>query len=159
MLKKLRKYTALNLQEKLILIQAWAMLGWFRAAIACVSLKRLASSLESHVPPLELDPVDGRKQEVAARIGNLVACAARYTPWRSRCLVQVLVTQRLLSARNIPGEFHLGVRKSGGNDEGCKGLMAHAWLVCGDFIVNGESGHEAFTVVSTFSWGQPAQAV
>ncbi len=44
-------------------------------------------------------------------IGYLVAAAARYTPWQSRCLVQVLVTQRLLAKRNIPGQFYLGVRR------------------------------------------------
>ena len=135
------------------------MLGWFRAAIVCVPLKRLASSLEHHVLPLELSPIEGRKLEAAARIGQLVACAARYTPWQSRCLVQVLVTQRLLSARNIPGQFHLGVRKGVGSEDGSSDLTGHAWLVCGDVIVNGESGHEDFTVVSTFSWGQSAQAI
>lgn len=159
MLKKLDQFTALNLPEKAILIQAWIMLAWFRVAIVYVPLKRLAGSLEHHVPPLELNPVESRKLEAATRIGKLVACAARCTPWESRCLVQVLVTQRLLSGRNIPGQFHLGVNKSGENYPGSTDLTAHAWLQCGDVIVNGGSGHEAFTVVSTFSWGQPTQAI
>ena len=154
MLKKLNQFLALSLQEKFILVRAWVMLGWYRVAIVCVPLKRLASSLEHCVLPIELKPVEGHKLEVAARIGKLVACAARYTPWQSRCLTQVLVTQRLLSGRNIPGQFHLGVRKSVGSDDGSSNLTAHAWLVCGDVVVSGESGHEAFTVVSTFSWGQ-----
>ena len=32
------------------------------------------------------------------------------------------------------------------------GLEAHAWLKCGELFITGESGHERYAVVSTFSW-------
>ncbi len=86
-------------------------------------------------------------------IGRLVATAARFTPWQSLCLTQVLVTQRLLAKRNIPGQFSLGVLRSRELTDDSSGLSAHAWLQCGDVIVNGVAGHERFTVVSNFSWG------
>lgn len=89
-------------------------------------------------------------------IGRLVASAAKYTPWQSLCLAQVLVTQRLLARRGIPGQFYLGVRKGSPalpvqDDPG--NLAAHAWLDCGGVIVNGRQGHQLYTVISAFSWG------
>lgn len=87
-------------------------------------------------------------------IGYLVAAAARVTPWQSLCLIQVLVVQRLLATRGIPGQFYLGVRRGCELTDDPTGLSAHAWLQCGEHIVNGAVGHERFTVISTFSWGQ-----
>jgi hypothetical protein len=92
-------------------------------------------------------------RDEAVAIGRLVAAAGRVTPWQSFCLTQVLVAQRLLAKRNIPGQFYLGVRRGCERTDDPTGLSAHAWLQCGDKIVNGRAGHEQFTVVSTFSWG------
>jgi hypothetical protein len=95
------------------------------------------------------------QQDEAVMIGRLVAVAARFTPWQSRCLTQVLVAQRLLAKRNIPGQFQLGVQRDSDSIIDPAGFSAHAWLQCGDVIVNGAAGHERFTVVSSFSWGGP----
>ena len=81
-----------------------------------------------------------------------MASAAKYTPWQSLCLAQVLVTQRLLAKRNISGQFSLGVLRNRELTDDVGGLSAHAWLQCGDVIVSGVAGHERFTVVSNFSW-------
>ena len=153
MLKKLQKFTALTTQEKSILIQAWFMLAWFRAAILCVSFKRLARTLEHHRLPPQTQALNTEQLELAATTGKLVAAAARFTPWQSRCLVQVLVTQRLLARHHIGGQFYLGVRKGSEDGSNDSGLSAHAWLQCDKVIVNGAAGHEAFAVVSSFSWG------
>ena len=154
MLNRVRQFAALDASQKLIFVQAWFLLGWTRGAILTVSFKRLTVSLQHHrepVPPVSLE-LEERKQ--ATRIGRLVASSAKYTPWQSLCLVQVLTVQRLLSRRNIPGQFYLGVRKGGEGGADPAGLAAHAWLQCDDVIVNGGAGHQEFTVVSTFSWGR-----
>ena len=156
MLRKLRQFTALNFQQKAVFIQAWFMLGWFRAAILTVSFKRLAGKLEHHPALPESQALSPEKLKLASSIGTMVATAARYTPWQSLCLVQVLVAQRLLARRNIPGQFYLGVRKGSEAGADSTGLSAHAWLQCGGLIVNGGAGHEEFTVVSTFGWGRVA---
>ena len=117
------------------------------------SFKRLTRSLQHHPhlsPGIE---VDRQLLVKADRIGKLVAIAARYTPWQSLCLVQVLVVQRLLAQQHIPGQFYLGVRSGSENNADPTGLSAHAWLQCGEAIVSGAAGHELFTIVSTFSWG------
>jgi hypothetical protein len=153
MLKKLHKFTTLTHQRKSIFIQAWFMLAWFRAAILCVSFKRLARKLEHHRLTPESQTLNSEQLELATSIGKLVANAASFTPWQSRCLVQVLVTQRLLARHNIGGQFYLGVRKGSEDGSNDRGLSAHAWLQCDNVIVNGAAGHEAFAVVSSFSWG------
>lgn len=153
MLNKLRQFAELDLQQKTIFIQAWFRLGWKRAAILTTSFKRLSASLDHHRTPPVPPRLEIEQLKQAVFIGKLVATAARYTPWQSRCLVQVLVVQDLLSKRNIPGQFYLGVRKGSETETDPTGLSAHAWLECDHEIVTGAAGHEQFTVVSSFSWG------
>ena len=153
MLKRLRQFSALNGDDRRIFIKAWFLLGWMRAAILMTSFKRLTRALDHH-PQLPRGTILNRQQLVRAdRIGKLVAIAARYTPWESLCLVQVLVVQRLLAQQHIPGQFYLGVRRGSENNTDPLGLSAHAWLQCGESIVSGAAGHKLFTIVSTFSWG------
>jgi hypothetical protein len=153
---RLQKFLELALQHKLTLVQAWFLLGYYRASIILVPFKRITANLQ-HYPransPPALLPL---QRDEAIMIGRLAATAARFTPWQSLCLTQVLVTQRLLARRSIPGQFYLGVRKgkaAEGRMEDLSGLAAHAWLDCGGYIVNGRAGHQSFTIVSAFSWG------
>jgi hypothetical protein len=157
MINKLKKFAALAWREKCIFIRAWLLLGWMRAAILATSFKRLAAALDHQRETVRPAGISAEQQQQALRIGQLVAAAAGCTPWQSLCLVQVLVAQRLLVARSIPGQFYLGVRRGCERTADPAGLAGHAWLQCGDAIVSGAAGHEQFTVVSTFRWGsQPA---
>jgi hypothetical protein len=155
MATKLQKVLALSAAEKVLLIQSWVLLGYTRAAILTVSFKRLAAPLERRRDAIGPPSLTPEQYYQASRIGWLVSAAARSTPWQSLCLSQVLVTQRLLAYRGIPGQLYLGVRRGCEQTGAPNGLSAHAWLQCGDQIVNGAAGHERFTVVSTFSWGRP----
>jgi hypothetical protein len=150
---KLRKFITLPPCYRLLLVRAWFLLGWYRAGIVLLSFKRLTASLRRH--PLAVLPtaLPAELRDKAVTTGYLVAVAARHTPWQSHCLPQVLVTQRLLANSDIPGQFYLGVRRGCPLMSDPAGLSAHAWLQCGEDIVNGAAGHEQFTVVSTFSWG------
>ncbi len=152
MLKKLRQFAVLNFQQKYIFIAAWFLLGWMRVAILTVSFKRLVRALEHHRDTTAARTLDEYQIIQAIEIGRMVERAARYTPWQSRCLAQVLVVQRLLAARGISGQFFLAVRKGGSESANPDSLFAHAWVRCGDVIVNGGRGHEQFVVVSSFSW-------
>jgi Transglutaminase-like superfamily len=152
MMRKLQQFVALPWRQKSVFLQAWLLLGWMRAAILTTSFKYLARKLEHHRSPPIPTAVNLEQVRVANHIGKLVAVAAKYTPWQSLCLTQVLVVQRLLSRRGIAGQFYLGVRRGCELTDDPTGLSAHAWLQCGEYIVNGAAGHERFTVVSTFSW-------
>ncbi len=133
-------------------VRAWVLLGYVRARVLATSFKRLAGHLEHHREPRVGTALNGEQLRQADRIGRVVSMAARHTPWRSPCLSQVLVVQRLMAQRGIPGQFHLGVRRGCDESGDADALAAHAWLQCGEMIVSGEPGHERFTVVSTFSW-------
>ena len=153
MTNRLKKFIALSPGHKWIFVQAWLMLGWYRAGILLLSFKRLTRNLQHHAIPAPPAPLSEDQQHEALMIGRLVAAASRITPWQSLCLTQVLVAQRLLTTRNIPGQFYLGVRRGCELTDDPTGLSAHAWLQCGEDIVNGRAGHDRFTVVSAFSWG------
>jgi hypothetical protein len=150
---RLGKFLALPPSERALFLQAWCLLGWARAAILLRPFKRIVRKLQHHPEATAPLPVAPQQLETAQRIGYLVAAAARYTPWQSLCLTQVLVTQRLLARKGIPGQFCLGVMKGEAPLEGEPEMAAHAWLTCGEVIVNGTSGHEVYAVVSAFSWG------
>ena len=94
--------------------------------------------------------------DAAARVG-WVALDTEFLRERTYspelCLVQVLVVQRLLAKRNIPGQFYLGVRRGVEDNKPKSSMAAHAWLQCDEDIVNGAAGHEHFAVVCAFSWG------
>lgn len=158
MLKRIQKFIALSFSDKLLFIQAWFLLGYMRAAILTISFKKLAAPLEHHREHPGSTQLSQEQIQQAVRIGKLVASASNYTPWQSLCLAQVLVTQRLLARRNISGQFYLGVRRGCERTADPTGLSAHAWLQCDQYIVNGAAGHEQFTVVSTFSWGNAPDA-
>ena len=129
------------------------MLAWARAATLCLPFKRFTAKLQHNHQAVVLFPLSPGQLQAAKSIGQTVAYAASATPWQSPCLAQVLVVQRLLVRRGISGQFFLGVHKEGEESSGTSGLSAHAWLQCDEVIVNGAGGHEQFTVVSVFSWG------
>lgn len=143
---KIKRFQALPWQQKKYFLQAWLWLGVKRLAILTLSFKRLSRSLQHHAEPAAFYPLDDAQIKQAQEIGRAVMTAARYTPWDSNCLAQALTAQRMLRTRHIPGMFFLGVKKNQ------QKLDAHAWLQCDDKILTGKAGHEAFTVVSTFSW-------
>lgn len=153
MLTRLQQFAALPAPDQGLFVLAWLTLGWMRLAILTVSFGRLAAPLAQHRDAVAAAPLSPAQCQRAARIGWLVASAARFTPWQSRCLTQVLVVQRLLARRAIPGQFYLGVARGSEGGESPGGLSAHAWVQCGNTIVNGGAGHERFRVLSTYRWG------
>ncbi len=152
MARRVRRFLALSLSDKRLFCRAWLMLAGYRLAISYLPFRRLARGLTHSPGQRDTESVAEEQVARARDIGRMVAAAGRATPWNSTCLTQVLVIQRLLAARGIPGQFYLGARLRDASVEMEDGLAAHAWLQCGDCIVNGAAGHERFAVLSTFSW-------
>ena len=151
MLRKFRKFGMMSSADKKLFLEAYLTLGIMRAAILTVPFKRLTRSLKHLQNKGELTLLNDKEIEIAIRIGQTITRAANHTPWESACLAQALAAQRMLQKRSIPGVFYLGVIK----DERIKEKMtAHAWSQCGDAIITGARGHEAFTVISVFGWGK-----
>ena len=116
-----------------------------RARVRLVPFRRWAHTLgsTSHASAAVV-PADVR--ETADRVGWAVRTAARYAPFEAACLVQATAAKRMLARRGIETTLYLGVCR----DESRAFTRAHAWLRCGDRILTGAEGHDAFTVVSTF---------
>ena len=142
--------------DKLLFLRAWLMLGWLRIALMCVSFKQLSASLTHNRQKPAATRLSAEQVHLATHIGGMVARAGRFTPWQSPCLAQVMVAQRLLARRGIPGQFYLGVSRRKELQTDPTLPVAHAWLQCDKRIVNGAAGRERFAIVSTFSWGEAA---
>ena len=151
MLHKIKKFTKLSSEEKKLFLEAYLTLGMMRAAILTVSFKRLTRSLEHVAKKKELTKLNGGELKTAKRVGQAIMRASAYTPWESACLAQSLTAQKMLQKRGIPGVFYLGATK---DEESEEKMKAHAWSQCGDAIITGGRGHEEFTVLSVFGWGQ-----
>lgn len=144
---RLVKFLQLSRAEQVLFLQAWCLLGRYRLALQRRSFAELTAALQ-HAPVAAADaPLTPVQAQQARRIGYLVAAAASATPWRSRCLVQSLVAQRLLARRGIPGQILLGV-----GSDAPSGFGAHAWLRAGGEVVNGAAGHDQYTVISSYRW-------
>ena len=151
MLRKIQKFVKLKGEEKKLFLEAYVMLGMMRAAILTISFKRLTRSLEHQQNKDEMIPLSDNEMQTAISVGQAITRAAAHTPWESACLVQSLTTQRMLQKRGIPGVFYLGAIK---DEESEEKMKAHAWSQCGETIITGGEGHEAFTVLSVFGWGK-----
>ncbi len=149
MIQKFKKFTKLPSEEKKLFLEAYKMLGIMRAAILTVSFKRLTRSLDHKPNKEEITALNEKELKTAVLVGQAINRASAYTPWESACLAQSLTAQRMLQKRGIPGVFYLGVAKDEGSQ---KKMKAHAWSQCGETIITGAKGHEAFTVLSVFGW-------
>ena len=147
---RILKFFALDWKHKSLFIQAYFLLAYFRAAIISRPFKKFVQGLELHKHPVKLEELSAQERGTAEAIGWAVQTAARFTPWDSACLVQVLAAQKMLQSRKIPGAFYLGATK--GVERGSSDMTAHAWLKCGSQFITGERGHQRYTVVSCFSW-------
>jgi hypothetical protein len=151
MIKRIRKFLTLDWQYKKLFVQAYFLLGWVRIALLRKPFKELVAELDLHRESVLQPALAPSAQKTARDIGWAVRTAAYFTPWDSACLVQVLAAQSMLQKRSVAGVFYLGATNSG-EEQGAPGFLAHAWLKCGGEFITGESGHQQYTVVSSFSW-------
>ena len=133
--------------ERLLLLEAFLLLGVARLAVLVLPFKWLAVSLGRHMHEADAR-ISAANLNLARCVGQAVCAAANYTPWKSVCLPQAVAAQWMLKRRRIAATFYLGVAKK----EAKPGtLAAHAWLRCGNIILTGREGHRQYTVVATFS--------
>jgi hypothetical protein len=133
--------------ERLLLLEAFVLLGIARMLVLTIPFRWLAVSLGNRMQ----ESAPGMKPaelQRARMIGQAIRSAANNTPWKSVCLPQAVAGQWMLKRRRIAATLYLGVAKADARPEQ---LAAHAWLRCGGLIVTGAKGHRQFTVVATFS--------
>jgi hypothetical protein len=151
MLRRIRKFLALDLQHKKLFLQAYLVLGKVRYSLLRRPFRKLVAELDVSRDAVVQAPLEPSARATALAVGWAVRTAANFTPWQSTCLVQVLAAQRLLQKRGIAGVFYLGATNNWARDE-APGFLAHAWLKCNGEFITGESGHRSYTVISSFNW-------
>lgn len=152
MWRNYKTYLDHSTEARKLMREAFFLLMWFRVATLVMKFKYLTRSLKHSAEAIEPPHLQVQSLCLAAQIGKIVARVGAHTPWESPCLTQVLVVQHMLARRCIPGVFYLGVRKEKKDQSTISTLDAHAWLRCDTKVVNGGEGHEAFIVVSCWSW-------
>jgi hypothetical protein len=143
----LSKWRRRSRVERVLLMEAFVLLGIARLAILALPFKWLAITLGRRMK--ETDATIAPSDIPYARmVGQAVRSAANNTPWESLCLVQAVAAKWMLKQYHIAGTLYLGVTKDATRT---KELTAHAWLRCGHIILTGREGYRQFTVVAMFS--------
>ena len=104
------KWQRCNRTERILLLEAFLLLGVARLGVLILPFRWLTKSLGDHMKQTDtqLSPAD---LLVARMIGRAVRSVANYTPWGSVCLPQAVAAKWMLKHRNIPGTVYLGVIK------------------------------------------------
>lgn len=128
LIRKLGRFLHMSHRQRLLLLEAVAMLGAARLALLTLPFGRVAAWLQRAPNP-------GRHDSATVlAVRDAVTVAARNVPWNAVCLPQAMAAKVMLARRGQGSALHLGARAEGG------GIAAHAWLVAGDEIVVGEAG-------------------
>jgi hypothetical protein len=75
-----------------------------------------------------------------------VQAAARRLPWRTMCIEQGIVAQRMLRSIGVEALLHYGAR----NDAMSGKLAAHVWVSAGGTSLIGGEEASAFREIATF---------
>ncbi len=142
-LKNVRSFSRLNVETKLLLIEAYFHLARGRY-LKSIPFSKVAPSLGDQMKETSFSSVSSNREEIA-RISKAIHLMSRYTFWESQCLVKAIAGMKMLEKRNIESTLYLGTSK----DE--KGeMIAHAWLRSGPLYISGAEVMERFTVVAKF---------
>ena len=143
-MKKIIIFLSLSLTSKLLLVEAFILLGWARI-LKKISFSKVAPSLGKHMDETPFSYEEGNVK-ILKHISQAIDLMSKYTIWESQCLVKAIAAMKMLERRNIESTLYLGTTK----DDSGK-LIAHAWLRSGPFYITGAEGMERFTVVGKFA--------
>jgi Transglutaminase-like superfamily len=89
------------------------------------------------------------EQALAKRLSWAVLKMARYTPFKSNCMVQAMAAKRMFKKRSIATTLYIGVGKG---QEATLQKLNHAWLRSGSLIVTGNlKDLESYAVIGTYA--------
>lgn len=119
-MERLHKFFRLPRRERLVLVQAWALLLLMEPALRVLpfqQLRALCNQAGRKKPGTSSAPVPS-----VSRLAWLVEVAGRLTPGTATCLKKALVLSWLLGRHGIASTLQIGVARHG------DALTAHAWL-------------------------------
>jgi hypothetical protein len=138
--KRIRKFAALPLTERRLLIRTAIVLGLVRAGLWFLPFRTLTALLRRNRPRLR--PAGAASPH---SIRWAIRVASRYVPGAT-CLAQALTALILLEGAGFPARFYIGVARNGE-----KPFQAHAWVKSQDDIIVG--GHELQQYTPLLVWG------
>lgn len=140
-----RKFLKITWSDKRMIMEAYFLTGIIRFCILFVAFSKLAKITGKYNEESE-DILCDEQIFIGNKVGYVVNLVSRHTPWKSKCLVRALTAQIMLKRRKSSSTVYLGVTKDGN-----KGLIAHAWLRCGENIITGEDERYRFIQVARFA--------
>lgn len=143
-LERVKQLGRLSQREQALFFRIALLTACIRLALLVLPFRWLTGFLGD--PACESAEQEERQACAAAReIGQMIDRVSRHMPWESKCLVQAMAGQWLLTRRQVDTTLYLGLARTA---EGR--MLAHAWLRCGAWIVTGQPGQALFTVVGKF---------
>ena len=139
---RIRRAAQLTPSDWRYLATASAELLAARVRLSTVPPETILQELQDQSPPLQREHLSHPASIDVERVSWAITLAARYVPWRSDCLIQVMAADRWLRRHDVYADFHLGVAKDVNG-----GLKAHAWLRYGDLTVTGGRYDEFDTLI------------
>jgi hypothetical protein len=143
-MNKIKFFIKMDKATKLLLIEAFILLGWARV-LKLLPFSKVAPSLGEPLMETSYSFNESNKRELR-NISNAIHIMSRHTLWESQCLVKAIAGMKMLERRQIESTIYLGTAKDGTGK-----LIAHAWLRSGPFYLTGSEGMEKFTVVGQFA--------
>jgi Transglutaminase-like superfamily len=136
-------FVSLSHRERVMLLEAYLLLGWARV-LKYLPFSKIAPSLGEFMT--ESTYLSKEKDiEIIKSVKSSIEIMSKYTFWESQCLVKAIAGMKMLRSRGIESTLYLGT----GREE--DKLIAHAWLRSGSLYISGAEGMEKFTVVGKFT--------
>lgn len=143
-MKNFIKFIKLPLKIKLVFIEAYILLGFSRLILWKLSFKTIAGLLGRKNQETEVSN-EGIDLAKVKQVSVAVTTISKYTPWKSKCLVQAYAAKLMLNRRKLKSTVYLGVAKDKHGN-----MIAHAWIRCGRIYVTGGDGSLNYTVTGKF---------
>jgi hypothetical protein len=141
MIARLAQIRSLSSAERLLLLEAVAMLAVASFLVALAPFRRVAA-LAGHPPRTLPNPAEKTRQIRA--VSWAVRAAARRVPWRAKCIEQGFAAHWMLRRRAVRTIVHYGLARRD------QGLVAHVWVRSGEAEVIGCENLADFTEVAQF---------
>lgn len=143
LLLKLRTFLFLDINTKLLFLEAFTFLGWARF-LKWRRFSEIAPKLGEQMVETSYE-LNKNEIQIIKNVSHSIHIMSKYTLWESQCLVKAIAAMKMLERRKIDSTLYLGTaRELDGK------LIAHAWLRSGAFYVSGAEEMKRFTMVSMF---------
>lgn len=116
------------------LVQVLILSAYYRWLILHRDFKKISNKLGIYQLENNIEPDEMQLKEVTL-IARAIGMVCSHTWWKSECLVRAFVASYYMKKKNIPGTVYMGVSR---NEE--KKMIAHAWVMCGQYSVTGGKG-------------------